>query len=78
MSMTKALEEIERFTPGPGEGYNLVVVDTFEPLGESLDLVANFETREDAEAAKADKEAELAANGESGLRYYVYGPSTDG
>ena len=41
----------EEFIPKPGEGHNVVGVDTFEPPGEGLYLIGNYKTRKAALAA---------------------------
>lgn len=77
MDSDKVRADIDAHTPPPGGGYNVVGVDTFDEPGEALFLVDNFPTREEAEAAKADKERELEERGECCVRYYVYGPRAE-
>ena len=54
-------------TPGPGEGYNVVGVDTFEDPGDELFLISNHATREEAETAAAAYRKKPDAE-----RVYVY------
>ena len=60
----------------PKKGFNVVLVDTFEPAGDAVPVVvAHFETAEEAGAERARLERD---NGKSCTRYYVYGPTSYG
>jgi hypothetical protein len=53
VDVKKALAAMEKMTPK--EGFNLVGVDDFEPPGEELFLIGHFDTKDEAEAAKAER-----------------------
>ncbi|AIC16941.1 hypothetical protein [Nitrososphaera viennensis] len=48
--ITKMLDDVDRHTPKTG--YNLVVIDDFEPFGEQLYTLGHYETYEAALAAQ--------------------------
>ncbi len=51
----------------PKSGYNLVAPDGFEPPNDDLYLIANYATREEAEAARKRLRS-------GGARALIYGP----
>lgn len=52
MTFIEDLLEVKgEFIPKPGEGHNVVGVDTFEPPGEGLYLIGTYKTRKAALAA---------------------------
>lgn len=61
-----------QWTPGPGEGFNVVGIDTHELPGEQIYLIANHAEEAAAEAALA----QFKANN-PGETAYVYGPETE-
>jgi hypothetical protein len=61
--------EIDKFTPT--DGYNVVGVDSFEPVGEALYLVAHVYDAAEAERLRAEHAAR------SGNVTHVYGPKAD-
>ena len=71
MSFATALDKMlaAKEAATPEEGYNLVVVDTFDELGADLTVVSHHATREEAEQAKVEAEAENDVD-----EFYVYGP----
>jgi hypothetical protein len=69
----KALDAVDRLTPKPGKGFNVVGVDEYEPPGEELYLVRNCSTEEEAKKVLAAKQKEVP-----GQRFYIYPPSEDG
>jgi hypothetical protein len=67
MSWVKmAAEQIEKFTPKPGGGFNVVAVDAYEMPGEALYLVGNYKTEEEANKMARDHARK------SGDKAYVY------
>lgn len=67
--LDKMLAAKAKLIPKPGQGFNVVGIDSFEipGTGNELFLAGNYPTRDEAE-----KEAEKRRT--SGERFYVYGP----
>ena len=56
MVFEAGLEDRERHTPK--EGYDLVGIDDFEPIGEQLYFISHHKTREEAEKALKQRQME--------------------
>jgi hypothetical protein len=68
-AITARLQAQRAMTPKPGEGYNVVGVDTFEDPGDELYLIGNYSTRAEAEK-KAESYRKAHPDEE---RIYIYG-----
>jgi hypothetical protein len=55
----------------PKAGFRVVLVDTFDPPGEDLHVLADFETREEAEAFLKEKQ-----KGNTCDKFFIYDPET--
>jgi hypothetical protein len=75
MSVNEILTEMDQFTPE--QGWNLVGLDDFEPFGEKLYLIGHFETREEAEAVKATREASQTDPNSIYDPMFIYGPKSE-
>lgn len=65
----KMLDAASAMTPGPGEGFNVAYVDTYDDPGEGLHLYRHCKTREEAEEAAVACRAAMGM----GTLVYVYG-----
>lgn len=70
MAYDKMLAEKKKFLPK--EGFNVVGEDDFEPPGERLYLLGNYSSKEEALAAKKEKEKENADKGNDMDKVHVY------
>lgn len=65
----KRLAAKQDMTPAPGQGYNLVGMDSFEEPGEELYLIGHFPTKREAERVKEERQRV----GPPGEVLYIYG-----